>query len=33
MSFTMKHKGGCDTVEGFLDQKAEGLRFESLSLP
>lgn len=22
MSFTMKHKGCCDTVEGFLDQKA-----------
>lgn len=33
MSFTMKHKGGCDTVEGLLDQKAEGLRAESFSLP
>lgn len=32
MSFTIKHKGECVTVEGFLDQKAEGLRSESLSL-
>lgn len=29
MSVTSKHKGGCDVVEGFLDQKAEGLGSES----
>lgn len=29
MSVTSKHKGGCDVVEGFLDQKAEGLGSKS----
>ena len=29
MSITLKHKGGCDMIEGILDQKAEGLRSES----
>lgn len=29
MNVTSKHTGGCDVVEGFLDQKAEGLGSES----